>query len=310
MAGYWPRSRTQVSDINTGLPMVGARLYFYDGGTSTPLTVYTTSALSTAHTYPIVTDANGFWPNVFFTQEDGATYREKVTKSTGVVMYDESNIPVIWQPPAEPDAPTIDETGLHATGDIVASTKTGTRTGWLICNGRTFGSASSGADSAANDTEALFLELWSRGDITVSSGKGASAAADWAANKTMTTPDMRGRAPFGIDQMGAAAPAGRLTGVVNVGSTGGAATVTLTEAQIPSHTHTGTTASNGAHVHAKGFEPFATGSSGGAGGSIGNPVDTGSNGDHAHTFTTNGTGGGGSHENMPPYMTWTWYIKK
>lgn len=61
------------------------------------------------------------------------------------------------------------------------------------------------------------------------------------------------------------------------GSTGGAATVTLTTSQMPAHTHT------------------FTGSSA-----------TTSSASHTHTVTAKGsnanTGGGGSHNNMPPYL--------
>lgn len=73
--------------------------------------------------------------------------------------------------------------------------------GWLISNGSTIGSASSGATLRANaDVEALFTHLWTTYDNTElviqnSSGtgttRGASAAADFAANKRMPTHDLR-----------------------------------------------------------------------------------------------------------------------
>lgn len=68
-------------------------------------------------------------------------------------------------------------------------------------NGSTIGSASSGGTLRANaDTAQLFAAMWAL-DATVSpiftsvgagSTRGASAAADFAANKRLTVPDMRG----------------------------------------------------------------------------------------------------------------------
>lgn len=64
--------------------------------------------------------------------------------------------------------------------------------GWLMVDGRTIGNASSGATSRANaDTQALFTKLWSFDPSAVPiytsagalSTRGASAAADFAANK-------------------------------------------------------------------------------------------------------------------------------
>lgn len=101
------------------------------------------------------------------------------------------------------------------------------------------------------------------------------------------------------------------------GATGGAATVTLTTSQIPSHTHTftgssATTSSNGAHTHnigrdtdgGSGSSRYTVHSSGTSGADGTSP--TSSAGAHTHTLTAKGTnsntGGGGSHTNMPPYL--------
>lgn len=92
-----------------------------------------------------------------------------------------------------------------------------------------------------------------------------------------------------------------------IGKTGGAKEVTLTEPQMPSHKHTGTTNSSGEHSHKSGFygprgasgsvEVFATSDP-----SYGN-VNTGSAGAHAHTLNIDEKGGGQSHENRPPFYT-------
>lgn len=93
-----------------------------------------------------------------------------------------------------------------------------------------------------------------------------------------------------------------------VGSTGGAATVTLTTNQIPSHTHSGSANSTGAHTHtgvpsgsyynSRGSdEDYAYAKSNTSG-------STGSGGAHSHTVTINATGGGQAHNNMPPYVVY------
>jgi microcystin-dependent protein len=118
--------------------------------------------------------------------------------------------------------------------------------GWVMANGRAIGNASSGASGRANDdTEALFLFLWANfadAQLAVSGGRGASAQADFDANKTIALPDLRGRMTVGRDSMGSSS-AGRITtatataGGNIMGATGGVERVTLTEAQMPTHKH-------------------------------------------------------------------------
>lgn len=78
--------------------------------------------------------------------------------------------------------------------------------GWLLCDGRTIGSAASAATARANsDCFDLYVGLWNstaNTELAVTGGRGASAAADWAANKPIALPDMRGRVPAGKDDMG------------------------------------------------------------------------------------------------------------
>lgn len=82
-------------------------------------------------------------------------------------------------------------------------------TGWLIEDGKTIGNAASGATGRANaDTQDLFTHLWTQFTNTelpiqtsagAASTRGASAAADFAANKRMPLFDSRTRFLRGSD---------------------------------------------------------------------------------------------------------------
>ncbi len=87
---------------------------------------------------------------------------------------------------------------MWTTGDVKVTLKTTADSGWVMFNDGTIGSASSGATTRANaDTESLFTLLWTNttdANCAVSSGRGASASADFAANKTIALPKVLGRA--------------------------------------------------------------------------------------------------------------------
>lgn len=95
------------------------------------------------------------------------------------------------------------------TGTVAGFRRTTAPAGWVKENGGTIGNASSGATTRANaDTEALFTLLWSEFNNTVlpiqtstgaASTRGASAAADFAANKRMPLFDSRSRFFRGAD---------------------------------------------------------------------------------------------------------------
>lgn len=127
---------------------------------------------------------------------------------------------------------------LLSTGDIKCRYGTGSIPGYVRANSKTIGSATSGATELANaDCQSLFIYLWNTdSNLAVSSGRGASAAADWAANKTIATPDFRGTFLAGFDDMGASA-ASRLSGLisVNIGTRGGAVSYTISQANLPNY---------------------------------------------------------------------------
>lgn len=86
---------------------------------------------------------------------------------------------------------------LWTTGDAKLTFKTTADSGWVMADDGTIGDASSGATTRANaDTLALFTLLWNNtldADCAVSTGRGANAAADFAAHKTIALPKALGR---------------------------------------------------------------------------------------------------------------------
>ncbi len=105
-------------------------------------------------------------------------------------------------------------------------------------------------------------------------------------------------------------------------ATGGSNTHTLTVAQMPSHTHTGSTNRDGAHDHWFGLDKDAAYSSSSSSSysvhsdgnhttsgysgtwvKTANPYDSDVPATHTHAFTTSSSGGGAAHNNMPAYQT-------
>lgn len=167
-----------------------------------------------------------------------------------------------------------------STGDVKITLKTVADSGWVLMNDGTIGSAASGATTRANaDTVDLYTLLWTNtidANCAVSTGRGASAAADFAANKTIALPKTLGRslATFGT----------------------GAGLTARTLAQVfGEEGHALTSAENGPHIHASGANTVAGKDP--AGGvstlvytSAGTPFDTGS------------SGSGTAHNTMQPTL--------
>ena len=91
----------------------------------------------------------------------------------------------------------VDQHGF-TTYDYKLTGKTVADPGWVMMNDTTIGNGSSGATGRANaDTAALFSAIWgsvSNDWAPVSGGRGANAAADYAANKTLALQKTLGRA--------------------------------------------------------------------------------------------------------------------
>jgi hypothetical protein len=68
-------------------PYAGAKWFFYETGTTTPQTVYTTAALNVAHSHPVVADSSGKFANIFF--DPALVYRGVLTNSDlSVTLHD------------------------------------------------------------------------------------------------------------------------------------------------------------------------------------------------------------------------------
>jgi hypothetical protein len=106
--------------------------------------------------------------------------------------------------------------------------------GFVRMNSGTLGSAASGATEFASSTaSALFAYLWAylpNSIAPVSSGRGVSAAADFAANKTIVIPSMRGYGTAGVDGMGVTPVAGVIQAVTTCNTNGATGVVVVASA--------------------------------------------------------------------------------
>lgn len=253
MSSLWNRSG-MVERYADDLKASGAMAYFFIGGTTTPLTVFRDAAESSAHPNPVVADSQGRWPDVF------VPYIE----SFDVLVQDGDAVQLTFSQRIPNPAPvttdvTVPPEQRVQTGSLIAKFMNGTLAGYVRANGRTIGNASSSATERANaDAEDLFVDLWSNNTdavCPVSGGRGVSGAADFAANKRLTTPDMRNATLAGLDSMGNTAKGGfvGLTfttgGIDQSGSLLGINALALDITNMPAHTHAGSTSSDGAHTH-------------------------------------------------------------
>lgn len=321
MAGSISLSLSQQFD-STGAPLNGGLLYFYAAGTTTPQSAYQDSSLTLAWPNPIVLDSAGRVPPFYLA--DGQI-KIRLTDSAGVTQVSADNLLVVGASSGSGSAPTVDATTVLQTGDVKARYGVGAHTGWVRANARTIGSGSSGGTERANsDCQSLFEYLWTADtSLTVSTGRGISANADWVANKTITLPDARGLAMAGLDDMGNSAR-GIFTGATfgrgnatSIGSVLGASRTTLSAASIPPLTSTG---SNSISVlSARTDYVFnalgVTSTSAGLGGANGllNSTSGGinqvsSSGTNSISVTTTGTSGS-AFDTISPYMLVTLYLK-
>ena len=298
----------------------GALLYIYAANTSTPASTYSDFGLTLVQTFPIVADGDGRLPPLWVA--DGS-YRARLTTSAGIVIFDVEAITSIGASVtsgggSSGGGASVDPTTVFGTGDFIWVPVSGTRTGWVRANARTIGSgASSGVERANADTQALFEYLWATYSNTicpVGSGRGASAAADFNANKSIATPDMRGCAGAGLDDMGNSTAGIIAGGTPTTPATGGGAeTTTLAQGNVPSYNLvtsglTLTANSDGVSIKEQGYTL-----SGGATEVLvpgtGGSKSSGNTGGGTLSGTLSSGGSGTAFNKMSPYKLGTWYIK-
>ena len=158
---------------------------------------------------------------------------------------------------------SLSGTGLATTGDVKWRPTQESITGWVgdtSTNGFTIGNGSSGSNYANANASALFTWVWTNFSQTqcpvLTSGGGAStrgvsAAADFAANKRITIPDMRGLTIAGLDVGGtnwwASVPV-TIGSATTPGSVIGENLHTLVTAELAVHSHVNVL-SNPTHTH-------------------------------------------------------------
>jgi microcystin-dependent protein len=201
-------------------------------------------------------------------------------------------------------------TGLQAIESTLNGTGTGKVTvapdlSTLTINGTDVTSTAAELNLLDGKTAQDFLPS---GVILLWSGSIATIPTGWVlCDGTNSTPDLRDRFVVGAD-----ADSG---GDYAPNATGGAASVTLTTSQIPAHNHTATstsTVTDPGHSHTyRIINPEGgSGSSTRYGNDATGTTSTSTTGISVSTSTSIGnTGGGGSHENRPPYYALAYIMK-
>ncbi|MDX2077008.1 MAG: hypothetical protein SFZ02_11290 [bacterium] len=185
-------------------------------------------------------------------------------------------------------------------GDLKIAARAGDMSNqWLRCDGRTIGSASSGATARANaDMLTLYTHLWElttnatlviQDSSGVASTRGANALSDFNANKRLPLLDLRGRVVAGLDPDDAnlAHSWSKI-----IGGTGGSQVHRLIATEMPIHSH-----NSGIGT---GYVVTVAAGTGGAALSGGTNISS--------TATTASAGGGGEHPNVQPTMTLNYFI--
>ena len=168
-------------------------------------------------------------------------------------------------------------------GAVLAWTSNTIPEGWLLANGQ-------------QGTQEAYPELYDHAVAEVAAGN-----ALWSVNntnKTFVVPNLQNRVIYG-------------QGTKALGVSGGAETHLLTVAEMPSHNHTGATGSmnrSNPHSHSQGGSANTFMVPSGAVYGLNTASQT-ANTDINHEHSIPSQGGGGAHNNMPPYLVMAWIIK-
>lgn len=225
----WPN----VFSVNpAGVPLVGAQLFFYETGTNTPQNTYSDEALTVPNTNPVISDANGYFGNVFLLPSPA--YRVVLEDSTGAI---------VWS--MDPVGPSVGGGGggggsstVPAGAILPYAGSSAPNAAWLLCFGQ-------------NVSRVTYSVLFGIVGTTYGVGDGST---------TFGIPDLRGRVLVGKDNMGGAA-ANRVTaGIsgldgVTLGAAGGDQSVQTHNHGLtdPGHTHT-----DSGHTHTTDARSYPT----------------------------------------------------
>ena len=224
---------------------------------------------------------------------DAGTYLDApitVSRATGVVDFAQT--------------PTVSGISLMPTGVILEYGGFSAPSGWLLAQGQAV-------------SRTTYANLFAVIGTAYGAGDGST---------TFNLPDKRDRFTVGA---GASYSRGATGGSATTSSagthnhTGAAGNTTLTEAQIPAHSHTGYTDTQGYHDHGTGLQGISWGFAGNPANMVqqGSGLRTDGNGSHTHNIQTYNTGGGGSHNHTistdgahthtatPPYIASNFIIK-
>lgn len=82
----------KTAPISDGAVVPGAKIYFYQTGTTTPQNIYSDIDLETAHANPVEADADGVFAPIYL---DGSlpAYRVKLTDSSDTLIYQVDDVP-------------------------------------------------------------------------------------------------------------------------------------------------------------------------------------------------------------------------
>ena len=116
MATHFTLPKQQLVD-QYGRPYAGAKAYFYEPGTTTPLEVYSDPELVTPHAVPVVADSKGQFPIIYL---DPAQYKVRLLTSADVLIYEADDM--------DPSLSTGVGALPIASGGTAATTAAGART--------------------------------------------------------------------------------------------------------------------------------------------------------------------------------------
>jgi microcystin-dependent protein len=265
-----------------GVPLAGGQLYSYVYGTTTPLSTYQDPALTIPNANPIVLDANGRAGSVWL----GTTQAYQFVLFTAATPDNPSGSQIWSRGPFGPAAGGSPASSAGIIGEVrdFAGPAASIPALWYPC----FGQAVSRTTYSA--LFAVIGTTWGAGDLST----------------TFNLPDLRGRATFGVDNMGGVA-AGRVTSGVSgiagstLGAVGGSQYAQLDAATAAS----ASTVTDPGHYHTLGTPSGDGATIGGTRALVGasttdDPTSTVTTGITVATKTTITSALTGTSENMPP----------